>query len=233
MIRLALLFLALLTGTAAAERLGEVVDGATLRLEDGRELRLAGIDPPRPPLAETARARLRALAGGVELRLQHLGEDRHGRILAQVRAGDAWLQGELVRLGLARVHTTLDTRIDAPALLRLEAAAREAGEGIWGRPDYQVRTPDSVARHLDSFQIVEGVVADAGRGRGNLFLNFGPDRKTDFTVRIPAAAAKLFREVGLDPLSLRGERIRVRGWVRRWDGPLIDATHPEQVERLP
>jgi micrococcal nuclease len=131
------------------------------------------------------------------------------------------------------VHTTLDTRAEASALLRLEAAARLGGKGIWSRPEYQLRTPETVGRHLDSFQIVEGTVADAARGRGNLFLNFGPDRKTDFTVRIPAAAAKLFREAGLDPLSLRGERVRVRGWVRRWDGPLIDATHPEQVERLP
>jgi endonuclease YncB( thermonuclease family) len=231
-VRLALLFLALLTGTVAAERLAEVIDGATLRLEDGRELRLAGIDPPRPPLAEAARAALRELAGG-ELVLRRLGQDRHGRILAQVRAGEAWLQGELVRRGLARVHTTLDTRAEAPALLRLEAAARQAGKGIWSRPEYQLRTPETVGRHLDSFQIVEGTIADAGRGRGNLFLNFGPDRKSDFTVRIPGTAARLFREAGLDPLSLRGERVRVRGWVRRWDGPLIDVTHPEQVERLP
>jgi hypothetical protein len=96
-----------------------------------------------------------------------------------------------------------------------------------------VRTPETAPRFVDSFQLVEGRVVAAKQARNQVFLNFGPDRKTDFTVRIDAAALKLWRAAGIDPLTLEGARLRVRGWLRSWNGPLIEVTHPEQVERLP
>jgi micrococcal nuclease len=51
-------------------------------------------------------------------------------------------------------------------------------------------------------------------------------------VVIDAAALKLFAETGLDPLTLDGALIRVRGWVDDRDGPRIEVTHPEQIEVL-
>ena len=33
--------------------------------------------------------------------------------------------------------------------------------------------------------------------------------------------------------TLEGKRIRVRGWLRSWNGPQIEASHPEQIELLP
>ena len=79
---------------------------------------------------------------------------------------------------------------------------------------------------------VEGRVLDTGNARGRIFLNFGRDWRTDFTVTIPSAARRDFVNAGLDPDSLAGLRIRVRGWVRSRDGPMIEATHPEQIEVL-
>jgi hypothetical protein len=43
---------------------------------------------------------------------------------------------------------------------------------------------------------------------------------------------KLFRGAGVDPAGLDGRRIRVRGWLRSRNGPMIEATHPEQIELL-
>ena len=34
------------------------------------------------------------------------------------------------------------------------------------------------------------------------------------------------------PVSLQGKRIRVRGWLKSFNGPMINATHPEQIEVL-
>ena len=50
---------------------------------------------------------------------------------------------------------------------------------------------------------------------------------------IGAPARRLFAAAGLAPDSLKGRRIRVRGWLRSRYGPLIEATHPEQIELLP
>jgi micrococcal nuclease len=47
---------------------------------------------------------------------------------------------------------------------------------------------------------------------------------------IPRAAWRLFEEAGVDPLAFEGREIRVRGWIQKWNGPLIEATHPEQIE---
>jgi len=32
--------------------------------------------------------------------------------------------------------------------------------------------------------------------------------------------------------SYQGKTIRVRGWIKKFNGPLIEASHPEQIEIL-
>ncbi|WP_247877262.1 thermonuclease family protein [Azospirillum brasilense] len=245
---LTLLALLLMATTAGATELraAAATDGATLLLEDGRSLRLAGIEPAAPPmaaepgdhwpLAEAARRALAELAVGQRLTVR--GEartDRHGRLLAQVERGDGlWLQGELLARGLARVHTRPDARALAREMLAAEAAARDAGRGVWRTRAYAVRPadPDALRRDRDSFQIVEGRVLRVSKAGGDAYLDFGEDWRTDVTVHIGRAALREFVAAGIDPLSYEGRTVRVRGWVGLRAGPLIEATHPEQIERL-
>ena len=231
----------------------EVVDGDTLMLDDGRQVRLVGIQAPKLPLgregfetwplAETAKAALEDLALGQQVRLGHGGRqiDRHGRALAHLyrvdgSPGGLWLQGEMLARGLARVYSFADNRALVAEMLALEGAAREAGRGIWADTWYRVRDPEDLVQGLadarDSFQIVEGRVADAAVVRKRGYLNFGNDWKSDFTVSIDPAALRLFEAAGLPLDVLEGRRIRVRGWVKSLNGPMIDATHPEQIEVL-
>src|SRR5471032_99605 len=86
-------------------RVTEIVIGDTLVLADGRQVRLVGIDAPKPPLglpkdvpwrlAEAARAALDELALNrmVTLRFGDAASDRYGRVLAQIYRDDGmWLQ---------------------------------------------------------------------------------------------------------------------------------------------
>ena len=41
-----------------------------------------------------------------------------------------------------------------------------------------------------------------------------------------------FTAAGIDLTALAGKRLRVRGWVMWRNGPMIEATHPEQIELL-
>jgi hypothetical protein len=68
--------------------------------------------------------------------------------------------------------------------------------------------------------------------RGRVYFNYDEDWRTDFTVAWDMAAVRLAKREGLDLLALEGKRLRVRGLLRWYNGPLIDATHPEQVEVL-
>jgi micrococcal nuclease len=223
-----------------------VIDGDTVMLADGRQLRLAGIAAPkrpldRPdevpwPLADAARSALATLVLGktVQLVERGVGSDRYGRVVAQLRTADGtWVEGELLRGGMARVGTTADDRARVGEMLALEGKARAAGQGLWADPYYRVRSADHAGDAIGSFQLVEGKVARVATIRGVTYVEFGADWRSDFTVAIDAAARRLFVAAGLAPDSLPGRRIRVRGWLGSRYGPLIEATHPEQIELLP
>jgi endonuclease YncB( thermonuclease family) len=227
--------------TAVTVVVAAAVDGDTLQLADGRLLRLASVMAPKgaEPLAAAAHAALTQFVG-LSLRLEFgpRRKDRHGRLLAQAwfvipDVGEQrWLQQILVEQGLARVASTEDTRARVPELLRIEVQARDAGRGLWADPAYRVRTPADAGDALDSFQIVEGRVLAAARARNGGYLNFGADYKTDFTLSFSREALQRLQESGIDFKSLQGVRLRARGWLRSFNGPLIDITHPEQIEVL-
>ena len=235
-------------GGSGTGRVAAVRDGATLLLEDGREVRLAGIEAPRPPLpalgrpaqpfAEEARAALAGMVLGrtVALSPGEARPDRHGRrpahlhLLDAAGARTAWVQGELLRRGLARVGAAPDEA--APAMLALERAARAERRGLWGDAFYAVLKPWETWRHRDSFQLVEGQVLRAAAVKGRIFLDFGPDWRSDFTVAVPREAVRPLRRAGLDPLRLEGRRLRVRGWLTLRNGPMIEAAHAGQIELL-
>ncbi|MGF7174411.1 thermonuclease family protein [Azospirillum doebereinerae] len=248
------LFGLLLSAAAPAERwrVVAVPDGDTLELEDGRRVRLAGIEAAKPPrsadpgdgrrwpLAEAATAALSELALGrvVMPRPNAGGEaipDRHGRPMAQLMREDGvWLQGEMLARGHARVHTRPDARGFAREMLAAEETARARNRGLWRTRIYAVRgtDPATLARDRDSFQIVEGRVLHVSKAGGEAYLDFGEDWRTDTTIHIPRAVMRDFGKAGIDPLSYEGRRIRVRGWIGLRSGPMIAITHPEQIERL-
>lgn len=230
-------------------RVVEVIDGDTLVLSNGLEVRLVGTQAPKLPLgrrgftawplAEEARALLEELALKQTVGLAYGGrrQDRHGRTLAQLyRADGLWLQGEMVRRGFARVYGFDDNRALLPELLALERQARAARLGLWADPFYAVRGPAALERDLralvDSFQLVEGRVRAAQIVGGRAYLNFGDDRHSDLTAVLQPDAVRLFQAEGLDPEAYAGRLLRLRGWVESYDGPMIEITHPEQIEVL-
>lgn len=222
-----------------------VIDGDTVLLDDGWQVRLVGIQAPklplgRPnfsewPLADEALRALERLTLERSVALAYGGQriDRHGRRLAHLFLADGtWVQRTLLSQGMARVYSFPDNRALVEEMLVAERRAREKGLGIWGNNWYAVRTPDDTTRDIGSFQLVEGQVIDAADVRGTVYLNFGEDWRNDFTVKIARGDRKIFEESELDLLSLQNRVIRVRGWVDDYNGPMIEATHPEQMEIL-
>lgn len=234
------------TEAARAGNVARAVDGDTLVLETGIQVRLVGLQAPKLPLgragfakwplADEAKAALESLTLGKALTLSYGGQriDRHGRLLAHLADGSGrWIQGAMLEAGMARVYSFADNRARIAEMLERERAARAARRGIWAHPFYAVRTPEEAGRHVGSFQIVEGRVLSAAVVRQRGYLNFGPDWKTDFTVSVTPRDARRFRAAGVDIAGLGGRSVRVRGWLRRYNGPMIEATHPEQIELLP
>lgn len=231
--------------TGTTNTVVEIVDGDTLLLDDGREVRLVGLQAPklplgRPnfdpwPLADKAKAALGEITLGRQVTLAYGGRriDRHGRALAHLfRDEGLWVQAEMLRRGLARVYSFADNRTLVDRLLQIERVARAERRGIWNDPYYQIRKPNQLGEYIDTFQLVEGQVEDVAEVDGRVYINFGRNWRTDFTVTLAPKVRRLFEAEGIDPEICDDHMIRVRGWLSRYNGPMIEVTHPEQIERL-
>ena len=226
-----------------------VVDGETLVLDDGSEVRLVGALSPRlldasadevewPPERE-AKAELERIALGKSVELGFVGTraDRYGRHLAQVfviaDGRRIWVQEHMVRAGHARAYSLPDNAACLEELVAIERNARERGSGLWANAAYQVRPAErtrALLRYRSTFQIVEGRVESVADVRGQIFLNFGSDWREDFTVRVRPSDR---RSMQLDFKAMQGRRVQVRGWIDRRSGPSIELRHAGQIEVLP
>jgi endonuclease YncB( thermonuclease family) len=218
-------------------RVTAVIDVRSFRLEDGREVRLAGIEPAFPE--KTGAARLEALSKmlighDVQLRGDDDTPDRYGR-----QPGFVWLlpeealvQRELLAQGEAVVSAGVSDRECAGALLSAEAEAREFKIGIWADPA-AIKTPESpgdILAAIGHFTLVEGRVLSVRQSGATTYLNFGRNWTRDFAVTIPRRALGNLAAAGLDPKSLENKRIRIRGFVEARTGPRIEVVRAGQIE---
>lgn len=220
---------------------GRVVDGYTFVLDDGREVRLAGIETP-PMSAQEAGAKDSALPtiGGaaardalatlltgapVILRRAEFASDRYGRLLAYVdivRSGSQQsVQAELLAQGFARVGDFVGERDCAAELLGREKAARQAKLGLWADPYYdplRADKPADILARRGRFALVEGDVVSVHGSGATLYVNFGRRWSEDFAVTIRKRNERKFAGVGLDVQGLSGRRVRVRGFIEARGG---------------
>lgn len=214
-------------------RVTAIADERTVTLEDARPVRLAGLAALDGTDGEAAAGLLSQLVLGqtVTLGFARRKTDRYGRLLAYMATSEGILvQSELLTAGLARVETTQDTRDCARRFLADERRARSAGRGLWSKEQYRVRETDNLWDEVGTFQIVEGRVMSAANLSSGVYLNFGRNWRTDFTVFIDRSDLRHFRSAEVDPVEWEDRTIRVRGWLAKRNGPLIAVTHPEQIE---
>jgi micrococcal nuclease len=221
----------------------EVLAGDLLRLSDGRAVRLAGIrvlsvdaeQAGAEPFAGQARAELRRLLDGQAIRLApaEAPHDRYGRLVAHIARSDGlWLQGALLEQGLAQVQTRPGEAARAAEMLALEQTARAAGRGLWAEAAFMPQDPGALDDSTGRFRIVRGRVLRVAPTEGYVYLNFGADWRADFTVRVRRTELEgLLAGTALEGLA--GRLVEVRGVVLQAGGPLIELSHPEQMQVLP
>jgi endonuclease YncB( thermonuclease family) len=229
---------------------GRLIDGRTFVLADGREVRLAAIEVPAlspspgtvPSPGITARDALASTLGSAEIVLKQAEPqqtDRYGRIVAYAftaRDGmERSAQADLIAAGLARVAARVGNRACAAELLSREDAARRAKLGLWAGSYYDslnADDPAAVLAAIGRFALVEGKVVSVRESGATVYVNFGRRWSEDFTVTILKRNARSFTAAGLEPKTLAGRRVRVRGWIEERGGPWIEAARPEQIELI-
>ncbi|SFP75062.1 Endonuclease YncB, thermonuclease family [Geopseudomonas sagittaria] len=230
-------------GPLREAQVAKVVDGDTLRLRDGRSVRLIGVNAPekaragRPaePLAEAASRHLQRLVessgGQVRLVVGEQDRDHYGRSLAHAfgRDGRSWEAQQLAAgLGFAVAIAPNTALVDC--LQAAERQARQTGKGVWRRnPLLEVGE-----LRRAGFAVLRGRVTALERNRGGVWLQLdGP-----LVLRIEPQWLAQFDEGALR--RLEGREVEVRGWVvdrsrrgalrsgqARW---LLTLSHPSMLE---
>ncbi|WP_076864067.1 thermonuclease family protein [Bradyrhizobium mercantei] len=216
-------------------RVAAVVDARSFRLDDGREIKLAGIEVADRAKATTA---LTALLVGreVTLRGQDDTPDRYGRqpAYAFLDGGEMPVQTELLRRGVALVSSEIADKDCTAALMAAEAEARTARSGTWAETTVikNAESPDDILAGIGRFTVVEGRVLSVRQAGATTYLNFGRNWTRDFALTISRRIVPAFEAAGLSPKSLENRRIRVRGWVEARRGPRIELLRVGQIEVL-
>lgn len=232
---------------AAPATVAAVDDDLDLLLDDGRRATLSGLEfPPsdgEPQSREAAHRRLSDWLVGRDIFIGALAAapDRWGRASARAFAAEGEgrdaplisVAAALLSAGDARFRPEPGAAPCAKDYLAAEAAAREAGRGLWSRPEFRVIDPAAPGAREDllgrkGMVVVAGAIRSVGETDRAIYLNFGQKRRDDFSVVISRRNLTMFE--GIELRSLIGRRARVRGLVETGFGPRIEIATPAEIE---
>ncbi len=227
-----------------SSRVDKIIDAQTVLMKDGKIVRILGIEyPDNEDVLFNAKARLeKLLPESAEVMLYQTRtlsvgrENRMGHILAHLVIKDSgqWINGTMIEDGMAWAMTDAANPDMAEQLYALEQKARDGNKGLWAKESiYGLLSPDTAARGDGSFRVVEGTVNRAASSKNNLYLNFGDDWRKDFTVMVTPDLRRQLSHRGIDLTTIAGKKVRVRGWIRLWNGPFMELETPERLEVLP
>lgn len=197
-----------------------VHDGDTVRLKDGRKIRLIGInapelargDNPEQAFATNARDQLRQLIASndnqVKLVYGKERQDRYKRTLAHLFLPDNQnLQAALIKRGLATASAYPPNTAFSECYRQVEQIARCQSLGIWSDENYATKKSTELETDAEGFHIVSGQVervSESDKGIW-LFLDGG------LMIGIRTADLPNFDSNKLK--SLHGQKVIVRGWL--------------------
>ena len=164
---------------------------------------LAGVWPPTPASSSMAD--------------KNTPMDRYGR--AEVMANQKQL--------LSQGSVVMNGTVENPHWRATEKKARQAKRGLWAT--LPLLTSQQAGEGTGTFALVRGRVQSFYQSYDDRYLNFGPDWKTDFTLRIPRRYWKQFP----DTKKFVGKNIEARGMIHTRNGPMITVLFPGQIEVLP
>lgn len=193
-----------------------VVDGDTLRLSDGRSVRMIGLNTPElgkqgrsdEPFALAARQRLQSLVddsgGRVGLRLGKQAKDHYGRTLAHIYSvSGANFEAQMLADGLG-FQVAVAPNVDlATCQQAAESSARRAGLGLWRQSP--VLKAEQIQR--SGFAVTSGRVSKVQRNRGGIWIEL----QGALVLHVAPNLVGQFDNARLQ--ALKGQQIEARGWI--------------------
>ena len=229
-------------------QLAQVVDGDTLRLQDGRRVRVLGINTPEVAWeghvgqalgVEATAASRRFLPRHQKVHLVYDldHKDRYGRMLAHVyNQRRQSLAAHLLEQGLALQVVVPPNVSEMGCLTRQEDLARRQNRGIWREKTWNLRPAAELALDQTGFSRIQGKVTKVSVLRDVWLELDGP-----VVVKIAQQDRQYFADEQWQ--SWLGKSIKVRGWLinrasefqrKRGFKPLqMQVRHPLMLEESP
>lgn len=216
-------------------RVARVLDGDSLVLADGRELRLIGVNAPEygkdgnpdRPLAREARHALAELVTGRCITPVPGSEptDRYGRMLAHIVLPDGISAEEvLLRRGLAWMIAIAPNVAWIARLSTAEAQARRQRLGVWNRPQYAPVPAQALSRSHTGFLLIQGTVRRVGKGKYAYYFDLAP------RVTLQIARIHWDRYFSGRPDALLNRELIARGWLSEHkNGLRMRLSHPAML----
>lgn len=212
----------------------KVFDGDTLMLEDGRKVRLLGVNTP-----EIAHRNQTTQAGGeeakrwltaklqnrrVRLEMDAEATDKYGRTLAHVFTDQKeHINLKLVEQGMATVNIYPPNLLYVEQLVKAEQRAEQARLGVWQSQEYASIPAERIPLSGHSgWTRITGRIIDLHSGRKFVYLKFSDK----FEARIEKKELPLFPDLS----RYQEHPVEVRGWLNKYkDGYSMLIRHPSAI----
>lgn len=219
------------------------LDGDSLLLADGRQVRLIGVNTPEihpsadkrkhvapQPLAREAARFTAARVNGqrVTLHFERERTDRYQRLLAHVTLSDGTrLEEALLREGHGWMVAIPPNVAELARLQAAEDEARRARRGVWGRAEYRPVAAERLSTKDAGFLFVTGTVRGVRQSSHAYYFELAPRA----SLLVPREEwNRYFASQYARPQALVGRQFTARGWASARDGKLrVRVAHPAML----
>ncbi len=223
-------------------QVAHVYDGDTIKLSDGRKLRLIGINTPErgrdnnknEPFYQTAKDQLQQIINKNKKQIKIVfgkeKHDRYKRFLAHIFTMDN------KNITAILINKGLGFSIAVPPNVQLlncyqkaEHEAQKLKRGIWSHIYSRAIEIDSLKKSTRGFHRISGTVQRIGESRSSFWLNLNTKSKSKFALRILKKDLAYFTDY--HPKDLINRQLIARGWIYQIKGEQrMTISHPASLQ---
>jgi endonuclease YncB( thermonuclease family) len=223
-------------------QVAQVYDGDTIKLIDGRKLRLIGINTPErgrdgkknEPFYQAAKDQLQQIInknqGQIKVVFGKSKRDRYKRLLAHIFT----LDNENITATL--IKNGMGFTIAIPPNIQLlkcykdaEHKAQKQKRGIWGHKYSHAINVNFLKKSARGFFRVTGTVQRIGESRSSFWLNLNTKSESKFSLRILKKNLPYFTH--FHPQDLINRQLIARGWIYKIKGEQrMTIHHPASLQ---
>lgn len=224
-------------------RVTRVIDGDTVRLENGQTLRYIGIDTPEIKIKQNGRFLYKPQPFSLEakklnerlvknkmVRIEFDVEktDSYKRLLGYCFIGDTLVNAKMIEEGLATIYTFPPNVKYVDTFVKTQKNARKNLKGMWGV--YKTISADSAESCINQIRTVRGKVYGTKHTKRGMLLLLGPG-KSCFKLMIFNNALKYFYDKNINPLEFyTGKTVEASGRIRKYNkSAQIIVSSPDEI----